>query len=101
MADKLGLDFALIHRKHVEKVNPNPDESESEDRMELLVGNVKGKTVILIDDMIDTGRTITLATKVLKDAGADKIYVIASHGLFRALIVARHADNDTSRRDIR
>lgn len=75
MADKLGLDFALIHRKHKKGT-----ENNSEDRMELLVGNVKGKTAILVDDMIDTGTTISLATVLLKDAGADKIYVIASHG---------------------
>jgi ribose-phosphate pyrophosphokinase len=49
--------------------------------MELLVGNVKGKTVILVDDMIDTGLTVILATKLLKDAGAAKIYVLASHGM--------------------
>lgn len=75
MADKLGLDFALIHRKHTKGTA-----KESEDRMELLVGNVKGKTAILVDDMIDTGTTISLATVLLKEAGADKIYVIASHG---------------------
>lgn len=82
IADKLGLDFALIHRKHVGKQAPKPDESDTEERMELLVGNVRGKTAILVDDMIDTGRTITLATGLLKEAGAEKIYVIASHGRF-------------------
>lgn len=76
IADKLGLDFALIHRKRAN----GADEKDPEDRMELLVGNVKGKTAILLDDMIDTGRTITLATRLLKEAGADKIFVIASHG---------------------
>lgn len=76
IADKLGLDFALIHRKRTN----GPNEKDPEERMELLVGNVKGKTVILVDDMIDTGLTVTLATKLLKDAGAAKIYVLASHG---------------------
>jgi len=32
--------------------------------------------------MIDTGLTVILATKLLKDAGATKIYVLASHGIF-------------------
>lgn len=76
IADKLGLDFALIHRKRTNVQN----EQSSEERMELLVGNVKGKTAILVDDMIDTGLTITLATKLLKEAGSEKIYVLASHG---------------------
>jgi len=71
------LDFALIHRKRV-----GTPEDAPQDRMELLVGNVKGKTVILVDDMIDTGVTVSLATQLLKDAGAAKIYVLVSHGLF-------------------
>ena len=54
--------------------------------MELLVGNVKGKTVILVDDMIDTGLTVTLAINLLKEAGAAKIYVLASHGMSILLI---------------
>lgn len=76
IADKLGLDFALIHRKRTN----GRDEKDPEERMELLVGNVKGKTAILVDDMIDTGRTIALATKLLKEAGCEKIFVLASHG---------------------
>ncbi|KAF8319440.1 phosphoribosyl pyrophosphokinase [Clavulina sp. PMI_390] len=78
IADKLGLDFALIHRKRTN----GQDEKDPEERMELLVGNVKGKTAILVDDMIDTGHTITLATRLLKEAGSDRIYVLASHGIF-------------------
>ncbi|KAF8328829.1 phosphoribosyltransferase-like protein [Cantharellus anzutake] len=65
MADKLGLDFALIHRKR--------------ESMELLVGNVKGKTCILVDDMIDTGVTLALATNLLSEAGAEKIVILVSH----------------------
>lgn len=75
MADKLGLDFALIHRKR-----KGGNQTPTEDRMELLVGNVKGKTAILVDDMIDTGTTISLATVLLKEAGAEKIFVLVSHG---------------------
>ncbi|NNC27464.1 ribose-phosphate pyrophosphokinase, partial [Salinisphaera sp. USBA-960] len=42
---------------------------------------VKGKTAILVDDMIDTGRTLALDAKTLKDAGAAKVYAHVSHGL--------------------
>jgi ribose-phosphate pyrophosphokinase len=84
MADKLGLDFALIHRKRV-----RPNVNESEERMELLVGNVKGKTAILVDDMIDTGTTISLASNLLKEAGAEKIYVLISHGNPTIVFVTR------------
>lgn len=57
------------------------DEDERPDNMELLVGDVKGKTAILIDDMIDTGHTVKLAAEVLKEAGAKDIYVLICHGL--------------------
>jgi phosphoribosylpyrophosphate synthetase len=53
------------------------------EKMELLVGDVKGKIAILIDDMIDTGHTVRLAAGVLKDAGAKEVYALISHGKLR------------------
>lgn len=50
------------------------------EKMELLVGDVKGKVAILIDDMIDTGHTVRLAAGVLKEAGAKEVYALISHG---------------------
>ena len=47
-----------------------------------ILGNVNGKNVVIIDDMIDTGGTIIKAAKALKEAGAKKIIVAATHGLF-------------------
>jgi ribose-phosphate pyrophosphokinase len=46
-----------------------------------LVGEVKGKTAIIIDDMIDTGGTITEAAKALKEKKAKEIILCATHGL--------------------
>lgn len=58
------------------------DEEDSEEtKMEILVGDVKGKTAILVDDMVDTGRTLALAAKTLKEAGAKEVYAHISHGL--------------------
>lgn len=60
------------------------DEEEGdpeETKMEILVGDVKGKTAILIDDMVDTGRTLALAAKTLTDAGAGQVFAHISHGL--------------------
>ena len=37
---------------------------------------------ILVDDMVDTGRTLTLAAKVLEEKGAMKIYALVSHGKY-------------------
>ncbi|KAF9239122.1 phosphoribosyltransferase-like protein [Melanogaster broomeanus] len=76
IADKLGVEFALIHRKRAGKSENAPE------RMELLVGDVRDKVAILVDDMIDTGHTVTLAARTLHDRGAKSIHVLISHGLF-------------------
>lgn len=47
-----------------------------------LFGDVKGKNCILIDDMIDTGGTITESAKLLKREGANDVYICATHGIF-------------------
>ena len=47
-----------------------------------VLGNVKNKNVVILDDMIDTGGTIIKAATALKAAGAKKIIIAASHGLF-------------------
>jgi ribose-phosphate pyrophosphokinase len=47
-----------------------------------LVGNVKDKTCIIIDDMIDTAGTLCKAAEMLKDNGARKVYAFATHGVF-------------------
>lgn len=47
-----------------------------------IIGNVEGKKVILIDDILDTGTTFANASEVVKNAGAKEIYAVASHGLF-------------------
>ena len=47
-----------------------------------LVGSVDGKSVIILDDMIDTAGTLTEAAKVLKQMGAKQVLAFATHGLF-------------------
>ena len=56
-------------------------EDENDSHMEILVGDVAGKTAILVDDMIDTGRTLALAAKTLEAAGAKRVFAVVSHGL--------------------
>ena len=100
LADRLNLDFALINRKRrrdmaasmsLPTVPPTPAGSESGsvhgsddgsavEKMELLVGDVRGRVAILLDDMIDTGHTVGLAAGVLRDAGAKEVYALVSHG---------------------
>ena len=47
-----------------------------------VIGEVKGKTAILIDDMIDTGGTICSGANLLKKEGAKRIFACASHAVF-------------------
>ncbi len=47
-----------------------------------LLGDVKDKNCIIYDDIIDTGGTIIKAANYLKEKGAKKIYIAATHGLF-------------------
>tara|TARA_B110000967_G_C18383989_1_gene316627 strand:+ start:182 stop:514 length:333 start_codon:yes stop_codon:yes gene_type:complete len=46
-----------------------------------VIGNVKGKTCIIVDDIIDSGGTIVNAAKALKDKGAIEVYVYITHGV--------------------
>ncbi|AGR41672.1 ribose-phosphate diphosphokinase [Spiroplasma taiwanense] len=62
----------------IAKRRPEPNKAE----VEFILGDIKGKTCFIIDDMIDTGGTIIKGAEALKEQGADKIYIIACHGLF-------------------
>ncbi|GMG20521.1 unnamed protein product [Ambrosiozyma monospora] len=48
----------------------------------MLVGHVKDKTCVIIDDLIDTANTVVRASKLLKEQGAKLVYVITTHGIF-------------------
>lgn len=50
--------------------------------VENILGDIKGKHCIIIDDMIDTGNTLYQGAKLLKKQGAAKVYGFATHGLF-------------------
>lgn len=52
-----------------------------------IIGDVKGKRAIMIDDMIDTGGTIAKGAQKLKDEGAAEVYVVATHAVFSAAAV--------------
>ena len=47
-----------------------------------VVGDVKGKTCLIIDDIIDTAGSVTSAVDTLYDRGAAEVYVTATHGIF-------------------
>ncbi len=62
----------------VDKRRPKPNESEVMN----IIGEVKDKTCIIVDDEINTGGTIVNATEALLKKGAKEVYVMASHGVF-------------------
>lgn len=72
-AQKLGVPYALL-----EKERPGHHEA----KMGYVIGEVAGKTALIIDDMIDTGGTLAAAAQTILDEGAGKVYALATHGLF-------------------
>ena len=57
-----------------------------------IIGEVKGKNTVIIDDMIDSAGTIASAARALKEKGAKEIYVAATHALFSGHAVERLQD---------
>ena len=54
-----------------------------------LIGDVRGKTAVLVDDMIDTAGTILEGAKLLQAEGAERIYACATHGVFSGPAISR------------
>ncbi|MFK8184348.1 MAG: ribose-phosphate pyrophosphokinase [Phormidesmis sp.] len=54
-----------------------------------IIGDVEGKTAVLVDDMIDTAGTISAGAKVLRDNGAKQVYACATHAVFSPPAVER------------
>jgi len=55
----------------------------------MLVGDVRDRTTILIDDLADTSNTITRAAKLLKKEGASKVYALVTHGILSGDAIER------------
>ncbi|KAF9927264.1 ribose-phosphate pyrophosphokinase [Mortierella alpina] len=82
IADKLGMEFALIHKERRQIQAPHKSDM-------MLVGDVKDKVCILVDDIADTSFTITKAAKVLQINGAQKIYAIITHAIMSGDAITR------------
>jgi len=80
MAERLGAPIAIIDKRRPE---PNVVEVMS------IVGSVEGKTAILIDDIIDTAGSITLAASALKESGAKKVYACCTHPVLSGPAIER------------
>jgi ribose-phosphate pyrophosphokinase len=85
-ADRLGAPLAIIHKRR----DPNVPNKVS---VHELVGEVEGRTCVLVDDMIDTGGTIVAAAQALKANGAKRVIVAATHAVFSEQAVQRLSDD--------
>jgi ribose-phosphate pyrophosphokinase len=74
-SDKLEAPLAIIHKRRDPKVANQVSVHE-------IVGEVDGRVCLIVDDLIDTGRTIAKAAEALKAAGALKVIVAATHAVF-------------------
>jgi ribose-phosphate pyrophosphokinase len=80
MAGRLDAPIALIDRYHPER---NVSEIMS------IVGNIEGKNAIIIDDLIDTGATITMAANALIEKGAKAVYACCTHAVLSGPAINR------------
>lgn len=76
--------LAIISKQH-----PSADTTETLE----MVGDVDGKTAVIVDDMISTGGTLVEAANMLKERGAERIFVCATHGVFAADALDRIDDS--------
>src|ERR671934_2375372 len=72
-ARKVGAPYALL-----EKERPAQGVAE----IGKVIGDVKGKCAVIVDDIIGTGGTLVAAAQTVLDEGAQKVYAVATHGLF-------------------
>lgn len=72
-AKRLDANLAIIDKRR-------PERNVAE--LMHIVGDISGKNVVIVDDMIDTGGTIIQAAEAIKKSGAKDVYVCSTHGVF-------------------
>ncbi|AWI10778.1 ribose-phosphate diphosphokinase [Caldifermentibacillus hisashii] len=82
MADRLKAPIAIIDKRR-----PRPNVAEVMN----IIGNIEGKTAIIIDDIIDTAGTITLAANALVEQGACEVYACCTHPVLSGPAIERIA----------
>ncbi|GIP41358.1 ribose-phosphate pyrophosphokinase [Paenibacillus sp. J31TS4] len=84
LADYLRAPLAIIDKRR-----PEPNVSEVMN----IIGNIRGKTAILIDDIIDTAGTLSLAAHALKEYGAREVYACGTHAVLSGPAMKRIDDS--------
>ncbi|HEY8507683.1 MAG TPA: ribose-phosphate diphosphokinase [Steroidobacteraceae bacterium] len=69
----------------IDKRRPRPNES----KVMNIIGEVKGKTCVLVDDMVDTAGTLCAAAQALKDEGAEKVVAYITHAILSGNAIER------------
>jgi ribose-phosphate pyrophosphokinase len=72
-ASKIGADLAILNKER-------PAQQVAE--IGYVIGEVEGKTAVIVDDIIDTAGTLKAAAQAVYDAGARRVYAAATHGNF-------------------
>jgi ribose-phosphate pyrophosphokinase len=72
-AAKMGADLAILNKER-------PAQQVAE--INYVIGDVRDKTAVIVDDIIGTAGTLRAAADAVKDAGASRVYAAATHGLF-------------------
>ncbi len=80
LAKRLDFDLAIIDKRR-----PEPNQA----RVANIIGEVEGKNAVILDDMIDTGGTLTRAAKAIHEAGARSVMAVATHPIFSPPAVER------------
>ena len=84
VAKRLDAGLAIIDKR---RSGPNVAEVMH------LIGDVDGKTAILVDDMIDTAGTLTKAAKAVMEQGANAVYAVATHAVLSGPAIERIVDS--------
>ncbi len=87
-AKRLNVSVAMIDKR---RTGPNVAKAMN------VIGDVKGKNAIIVDDMIDTAGTLTEAAQAVLSHGANKVYACATHGVLSGPAISRIMDSPIQR----